>query len=138
MKPDLSCEIEVVPAFYDLDPLNVVWHGHYARYLELARCALLERFDYGYAAMRVSGYAWPVVDMRLKYVRAAVFNERLRVRGEVTEWENRLRIDYLITDASSGARVNKAHTIQVAVDMRTQEMQFVCPAVLWERLGVHP
>ena len=138
MKPDLSCEIEVVPAFYDLDPLNVVWHGHYARYLELARCALLERFDYGYAAMRVSGYAWPVVDMRLKYVRAAVFNQRLRVRGEVTEWENRLRIDYLITDASSGARVNKAHTIQVAVDMRTQEMQFVCPAVLWERLGVHP
>ena len=138
MKPDLSCEIEVVPAFYDLDPMEVVWHGHYARYLELARCALLERFDYGYAAMRVSGYAWPVVDMRLKYVRAAVFNQRLRVRGEVTEWENRLRIDYLITDASSGARVNKAHTIQVAVDMRTQEMQFVCPAVLWERLGVHP
>ena len=138
MKPDLSCEIEVVPAFYDLDPMDVVWHGHYTRYLELARCALLERFDYGYAAMRVSGYAWPVVDMRLKYVRAAVFNQRLKVRGEVTEWENRLRIDYLITDASSGARVNKAHTIQVAVDMRTQEMQFVCPAVLWERLGVHP
>ena len=138
MKPDLSCTIEVVPAFYDIDPMEIVWHGHYVRYLELARCALLERFDYGYAAMRASGYAWPVVDMRLKYLRAAAFNPRLEVRAEITEWENRLRIDYLTTDALSGARVNKAHTIQVAVDMRTQEMQFVSPPVLWERLGVRP
>jgi len=136
--PDLSCEIEVVPAFYDLDPMGIVWHGHYLKYFERARCALLDRFDYGYRQMQASGYAWPVVDMRLKYVRPAELGQRLVVRAEITEWENRLRIDYLIRDAATGARVHSASSIQVAVEIATRQMQYVCPPVLWERLGVRP
>jgi len=138
MKPDLTHEIELTPAFHDLDPMEVVWHGHYVKYLELARCALLARFDYDYPQMRASGYAWPVVDMRLKYVQPAVYAQRLRIRAEITEWENRLRIDYLIRDAVTGRKVNQAHTIQVAVSLATRELQFVSPPVLWERLGVRP
>ena len=46
--PDLSHEIEVVPPFFDIDSMDIVWHGHYVKYLELARCALLEKFGYGY------------------------------------------------------------------------------------------
>ncbi|MBZ4415725.1 thioesterase family protein [Myxococcus sp. RHSTA-1-4] len=138
MKPDLSHEIELTPAFHDLDLMEVVWHGHYVKYLELARCALLSRFDYDYPQMRASGYAWPVVDMRLKYVQPVVFGQKVKVRAEITEWENRLRIDYLIRDAATGNRLNQAHTIQVAVSLATRELQFVCPPVLWERLGVRP
>jgi len=136
MKPDLSHEIEVVPAFYDIDPMEIVWHGHYVKYLERARSALLARFDYDYAAMRDSGFVWPIVDIRLKYVRPAVLKQPLKVRAEIVEWENRLRIEYLIRDASTGAKLNKASTIQVAVDLATREMQYLCPPVLWQRLGV--
>lgn len=138
MKPDLSHEIDVVPAFYDIDPMEIVWHGHYVKYLELARSALLARFDYDYPRMRESGFGWPIVDMRLKYVRPAAFGQALKVRAEIVEWENRLRIDYLIRDAVSGAKLNQAYTIQVAVDLATREMRYVSPPVLWERLGVAP
>lgn len=134
----LSHEIEITPAFYDIDVMEIVYHGHYVRFLELARSALLAQFDYDYPRMRDSGYAWPVVDMRLKYVRPATFGQTLKVRATITEWENRLRIDYLISDAATGQKVNSAHTIQVAVDMQTRAMCFVCPPVLWERLGVAP
>ncbi len=136
--PDLSIEIEVVPAFFDLDPMDIVWHGHYVKYMELARCALLERVNYSYPQMRESGYAWPVVDMRLKYVRTASYGQKLLVRAEIVEWENRLRIEYLMRDAVTGARVNRASSIQVALDMKTREMCYVCPPVLWQRLGVEP
>ncbi len=138
MKPDLSHEIEVTPAFYDIDPMEIVWHGHYVKYLELARSALLARFDYDYPRMRDSGYAWPIVDMRLKYVRPAAFGQTLKVRAEIVEWENRLRIDYRIRDAATGAKLNQAYTIQVAVDVATREMCYVCPPILWQRLGVSP
>lgn len=134
----LSHEIEITPAFYDIDVMEIVYHGHYVRFLELARSALLARFDYDYPRMRESGYGWPVVDMRLKYVRPATFGQVLKVRATIAEWENRLRIDYLISDAVTGQKVNSAHTIQVAVDMQTRAMCFVCPPVLWERLGVAP
>ena len=133
---DLSHEIEVVPAFFDIDSMDIVWHGHYVKYLELARCALLDRLDYGYTRMRESGYAWPVIELRLKYVRAATFNQPLIVRATIVEWQNRLKIDYAIRDATSGAKVNTATSIQVAVDMATREMQFVSPPVLLQRLGV--
>ncbi len=86
--------------------------------------------------MSQSGYLWPIVDMRIKYVRPARFNQRLLIRAEITEWENRLKIDYLITDALTGEKINQAHTIQVAVNKETQEMQYICPPVLRERLGV--
>ena len=135
---DLSIEIDVTPAFFDIDVMEMVYHGHYVRYLELARSALLARFDYDYPRMRASGYAWPVVDMRLKYVRPAVYGQALKVRATIVEWENRLRIDYLIRDARTGEKVNTAYTIQVAVDMATREMCFVCPEVLWHKLGVRP
>ena len=34
---DLSHVIEVTPAFYDIDPMEIVWHGHYVKYLELGK-----------------------------------------------------------------------------------------------------
>jgi acyl-CoA thioester hydrolase len=138
MRTDLAAEIELTPAFHDLDPMEVVWHGHYMKYLELARCALLQRFDYDYPQMRESGYLWPIVDLRTKYVRSARFGQRLKVRAQIVEWENRLKIDYLISDAASGEVVTRAHSIQVAVDLRTGEMCFASPAALLERLGIAP
>ena len=135
---ELWHEIEVVPPFFDIDSMDVVWHGHYVKYLELARCALLDKFGYGYTQMRASGYAWPIVDLRLKYSRPASFDQRLIVRAEIVEWENRLKMDYTICDAATGERLHSATSIQVAVDMATREMQYVCPRILWERLGVSP
>jgi len=136
--PELSNEIEVVPPFFDIDSMDIVWHGHYVKYLELARCALLDKFDYGYLRMRESGFAWPIVDLRLKYSRPATFNQPLVVRAEIVEWENRLKMNYLIRYARTGEKVHTATSIQVAVKLETREMQYVCPRVLWERLGVSP
>lgn len=134
--PDLSHSIEVVPAFFDIDVMEIVWHGHYVKFMEMARSALLSKFDYDYAAMRDSGYAWPIVEMKLKYVRSAVLHQRLKVHTQIIEWENRLRIDYRITDALTGEKMTTAQTTQVAVSLATQEMCFLCPEVLWQRLGV--
>jgi acyl-CoA thioester hydrolase len=136
MTTDLSHETEIVPAFYEIDPMDIVWHGHYVKYLEVARAAHLGHHGYSYAEMKASGYAWPIVDMRLKYVRSARLGVPLVVRSTITEWENRLRIDYVLRDAQSGEILNKAHTIQVAVELRSGQMQYVCPRILWERLGV--
>lgn len=134
--PRLVHEIELSPAFHDLDPLNIVWHGRYVQYLEIARCALLQKFDYDYPQMRDSGYAWPIVDLQLKYVRAAEYGMTLKIRAAITEWENRLKVEYRISDAATGQVLTKGHTIQVAVVWATRELQFVCPPVLWEKLGV--
>lgn len=127
-----SVEIDI--PFQDIDAMEIVWHGNYPRYLEIARCALLDCIDYDYPRMRESGYAWPIIDMRIKYIKPLHFKQRIRVRAELVEYENRLKTDFLITDACSGEKLSKAHTVQVAVDMKTREMCFVSPPVLHEKL----
>ncbi|KGF83089.1 hypothetical protein IA69_02340 [Massilia sp. JS1662] len=131
-----SADVEIQVQFYDLDPMEVVWHGNYVKYLEVARCALLDAIGYNYAEMKASGYMWPVVDMNLRYAAPATFGQRLSVRAEIVEWENRLRIDYLVSDAATGRRLNRASTTQVAVDIASGEMCFVSPPVLFQKLGV--
>lgn len=129
-------EVEMQVQFYDLDPMEIVWHGRYVKYLEVARCALLDKIGYNYAEMKASGYAWPIIDMHLRYAGSATFGQTLKLRADIVEWENRLKIDYVISDAASGKRLNRASTTQVAVDMATREMCFVSPPVLFERLGL--
>jgi acyl-CoA thioester hydrolase len=129
-------EIETQVQFFDLDPMEVVWHGHYVKYLEIARCALLDRIGYNYQQMKASGYAWPVIDMHIRYASSATFGQRLKLRAEIVEWES--KIQYLITDTMTGRRLSRASTTQVAVDGTSGEMCFVSPPVLFEKLGVSP
>jgi acyl-CoA thioester hydrolase len=131
-----SAEVEIEVPFHDVDMVGIVWHGHYAKYFEIARCALLESFRYNYMEMMASGYGWPVIDLRLRYVKPAQFGQKIRVRATLLEWENRLRIEYLVRDAVSGERLTKGETVQVAVHIATREMCLQSPDVLFERLGV--
>jgi acyl-CoA thioester hydrolase len=131
-------ETEMQVQFFDLDPMEVVWHGRYVKYLEVVRGVLLDSIGYNYVEMKASGYAWPVIDMHLRYSGSAKFGQLLKLRAEIVEWENRLKIDYLITDAAGGNRLVRASTTQVAVEMATHEMCFVSPPVLFEKLGVAP
>lgn len=120
-----STDMEV--PFFDVDVMNIVWHGHYVKYLEVARCDLLDFIGYNYAVMLERGYMWPVVKLDLKYVRPAHFGQKIRVEMGVTEFESCLKIDYTVRDAASGAKLTQASTTQVAQRMDNGEMQFQTP-----------
>jgi acyl-CoA thioester hydrolase len=132
-----SAEIVVKAQFYDLDPMEVVWHGNYPRFLEQARCALLDSIAYNYPEMRKSGFAWPIVDMRIKYVRPIRFAQEVAVTATIVESENRLKIDYRIRDRATGEVLTKATTVQVAVELESGEMQLESPPALTSKLRVH-
>ena len=113
--------------FYDVDSMHIVWHGHYVKYLELARCAWLERFDYGYRQMMAGGYAWPVAQLNLKYIRPARFGQHITIRTGLREYESCLKLDYLIFDRDSGEKMAKGATMQIAVHIESGETQYQTP-----------
>ena len=128
--------VDILIPFHDVDAMGIVWHGHYLKYFEIARCALLESIGYNYRQMGESGYSWPVVGVRVRYPAPARFGQRVRVHAAIKEFEHRLRIAYVITDAGTGKRLTRGSTVQVAVDLTTNEVCFASPRVLLERLGV--
>ncbi|OPG75885.1 thioesterase, partial [Pseudomonas ogarae] len=70
-----------------------------------------------------------IIDLQLRYVRSAVFGQALTVRASLVEWENRLKINYLISDAATGERLTRASSVQVAVDLASREMLLASPRV---------
>jgi acyl-CoA thioester hydrolase len=125
----ISATIEATVAFHDIDIVGVMWHGHYLKYLENARWALMDRIGFGYQAMSASGFAWPIVEMHVKYVHAARLGDQLRVRASLVEWENRLTFNYLVLRADD-ERLARAKSVQVAVDAATGALQFTTPQPL--------
>ena len=131
-----SLEIEV--PFFDVDAMQIVWHGHYVKYLEMARCAFLSAIQYDYREMGVQGFSWPIVQLHVKYVKPAVFGQKIRVDLAVVEIESCLRIDYTLVDVASGAKLTQASTTQVAVSLATGEMQFQTPDSWLNAIRAYP
>lgn len=123
-----SFEMEV--PFYDVDAYRIVWHGNYPKYFEVARCQLLEEIGYPYEKMEQSGYFFPVIDLHTRYVKPILFKQKINVSATLKDWENKLVIDYLITDLDTGERLTKGRTQQVAVLMPDNITQFQSPPEL--------
>jgi acyl-CoA thioester hydrolase len=130
----LSATTEITVPFHDLDPVNIVWHGHYVKYLEIARDFLLDGIGYGHPEMVASGYVWPVVEMKLRYLQPARLRQRLRLVAGIVEYVDRLKIAYEIIDAQTGRRLTRAHTIQVPVRAEDGEMLYKTPPELHEKI----
>lgn len=121
--------------FYDLDPMDVVWHGNYVKYLEVARCDMLAKLGYNYVDMKNDGYAYPVATMEMKYIKPCTFEQELKVVSIVEEIEPALVIKYVIFDNKTGEKMFKAKTMQIAVDINTRKTVYEAPENLKKKIA---
>lgn len=129
---EASAEVKI--PFHDVDLMAVAWHGHYSKYFEIARCAVFDKIAYNYPEMRDSGYAWPIIDLHIRYPAPVAFGETILVSAAIVEWEHRLCINYVARN-SAGKRTTYGSTVQVAVAIETGTMELVSPAILQQKLS---
>ncbi|MCI4643487.1 MAG: acyl-CoA thioesterase [Hyphomonadaceae bacterium] len=134
MRAILSAEAETQVQFHHLDPMNIVWHGNHADFFEIARVALMEKINYSYPQMNDSGFAWPVIELKIRYAKPILFRMQILIRADLVEWENRLKVQFTIWDKATDQRLCTGHTVQVAVDAATGEMLWETPPVLRQKL----
>jgi acyl-CoA thioester hydrolase len=130
----ITGETEFKVEFYDVDPMNIVWHGNYIKYFELARCALLDKIGYGYNEMKDSGFAFPVTTLSVKYIKPLQFGDRVRAKAVLVEFENCIKIKYELYNALTGEKTTKGESSQMAYNMVKDEACFVCPGVFIEKV----
>jgi acyl-CoA thioester hydrolase len=127
----VAAEVEI--PFHDVDVLGIAWHGHYPKYLELARTALLRARQLDVADMRPMGYRLLVTEWNLRHLAPLRYGDRARVLAWFVEVENRLRIAYQVQNLSTGKLSAQAWTVLVT----TQDDDTLCletPAPVLERL----
>lgn len=132
MRPPLRAEVPLEVPFHDVDMMGIVWHGHYLKYFEIARTALMRLAAMDMDAMARTGCAWPVVTCEIKYIKPLRYGQKLRVEATLLDYEDRLKIAYAIHDAESGVKHSKATTVQLAVDAATGELATGTPRAMVE------
>ncbi len=129
----IADEKKVTAEFFDVDAMNVVWHGNYVKFMEVARCSLLDKIGYGYKEMVKDGYAYPVTSINLKYVKSVYFADTVNIKTYLVEYENCIKIKYEIFN-ENGELCTKAESTQMALKLDTKESCFECSPAFVQRV----
>lgn len=129
----IADEKKVTAEFFDVDAMNVVWHGNYVKFMEVARCSLLDKIGYGYKEMVKDGYAYPVTSINLKYVKSVYFADTVNIKTYLVEYENCIKIKYEIFN-ENGELCTKAESTQMALKLDTNESCFECSPAFVQRV----
>ncbi|MBZ5708879.1 acyl-CoA thioesterase [Nannocystis pusilla] len=111
---EVSVEFEV--PFHDVDILNIVWHGHYYKYMEIGRTALMRSRGLDIADIRRAGYAQLLVDSHCRYTYPLRYADRARVDAWFVSVTPRLVIAYRIRNLKDDRCSARGQTILVTTD----------------------
>lgn len=107
--------------YADTDQMQIVWHGKYLEYFELARTELMRACGLPYAVMESLGVRLPLIEAHCRYHAPARYDDMLLVESSVGDYHSpRLRIDYRIAtiDAPTLTLVS-GHTVHAFQDVAT-------------------
>jgi acyl-CoA thioester hydrolase len=81
--------------YAETDQMGIVYYGNYAQYFEIGRVESMRQLGYSYSAMEKDGVMLPVVEMQIKYLRPAVYDDLLTVKTTLQELPHDHRITFL-------------------------------------------
>lgn len=131
--PAGATSVELVVPFHDVDALCVVWHGHYLKYLEIARMELMRAKGLDVEDLRRMGFRLMIAESHLRHVAPLTYDDRFRVSAWLTEIEMRLEIDFEVFNLTAGKRAAKARSVLVVVG-EDGRLCWGTPAPLLEKL----
>ena len=128
-----STTVELQVPFHDVDALRVVWHGHYYKYMEIARTQLLRERGLDGPQIMAMGYSMYVIESRCRYIHPLRYGETFRVTARFLDVDNRINIAYEIFNLSKDQRSAKGRTALVTTDSEGT-LLLVTPAPIRSKL----
>lgn len=81
--------------YAETDMMGIVYHGAYLPWLEIGRTELLREHGLPYRELEADGYRLPVLEVSLKYLRPALYDDQVEVHTTLREKPTvRIRLEY--------------------------------------------
>ena len=131
-----SCEMILSVPFHDLDPLQMVWHGNYLKYFDIARSELftsagLDLFDY----FKRTNYLFPITKTSTKHIVSLGYRDEFTCKATCIETQYKIVIDFKIRLVRNNQICAKGRSEQVAVKYPEREIMFEIPQDIRKALG---
>lgn len=114
----------------ETDQMGVVYHGSYVAYVECGRTELMREHGIHYRAMEDAGMALAVVDLGLRFVKPAKYDDELIIETRLVEASGvQVRFTYRILRQDDGAEtlLAEAHTGLACVNRQGRPMRIQSP-----------
>ena len=97
--------------YYETDRMGIVHHSNYIRFLEEARCQMLDEAKMPYSSFEENGIMIPVLGVTCNFKHHVTFDDIILIKPYVKEFNGvRLTMGYTVTNKNTGNLVLTAET----------------------------
>lgn len=89
-----TSETTIRVRYAETDQMNVVYHGNYAQYFEVARAEAIREMGITYKDMEAMGIVMPIVELHTKFLRPAVYDDLITIKTQLRELPADHRIEF--------------------------------------------
>jgi len=129
-------EIEMTVPFHDLDPLQIVWHGNYFKYFDIARFELFNNAGVDlHGVFNNSKYILPVIKTSTKHILPLKHRDRIICKATIVEARIKIVIKFEIRHMGTGTICTRSRSEQVSVKIPEMEMMYSIPDDIRKAFG---
>jgi acyl-CoA thioester hydrolase len=132
--PEDAALVRAEVPFHDVDALHIVWHGHYYKYMEVARTVLFRRHAIDGPDLIPLGYRFVMAHCECRHVAPLRYGDRYEVRAWFLDIEQRVNIAYEVLNTSAEKRAARGRTALVTTDA-DGTMLLETPKVIRDRIA---
>lgn len=119
--------------YEETDQMGVVYHGNYAKYLEIGRVEWLRALGITYRSMEEGGTMLPVIFLQIQYKKSAKYDDLITVETSLKKVPSvKIEFDYKIYNETRELLV-EANTVLAFMDMATGKPK-KCPDYILGKL----
>lgn len=131
-----SFEVKISVPFFDLDPMQIVWHGNYLNYFEIARAALFEHYGVDlYSYYEREKIIFPIIRTSTKHIFPLRHRDEIICKATLVDANIKLVVDFEIRKTADNSVCARGRTEQVAVKTPGMETLFSIPQDIRNLLG---
>jgi len=111
--------------------MNVVYHGNYAQYFEVARTESIRTLGFTYKDMEALGIIMLIVELHIKYIRPAHYDDLLTIKTFLKELPEAHRIEFVQQVYNeTGKLLTTGKVVLYFIDAKTGEKSRMPPELL--------
>ena len=124
MTPRVS-SVEFRVRYAETDQMGVVYHSHYLVWCEIGRTDHIRGLGMSYREMEEQGVSLAVAEASIRYTAPARYDDLIRVDTTLAHLSSRTIVyDYVISNATTGARLATARTTLISLDSSGRVVTF--------------
>ncbi len=135
-KDNMSYEIRLTVPFHDVDPMQIVWHGNYLKYFDIARFELFRNAGVDlWEFFKKTNYLFPITKTTTKHIVPLRYGDEFICKATIIDARIKIVIDFEVRLTGRNEICTKGRGDQVAVKYPELEMMLEIPDEIRKALG---